>query len=310
VSFERTARLALAALVATSLMGLATISAVGAPSAAQTQEDREAVAAAVDELEAAQAQAARVDAQVRDASAQLDQLIAEQERARDRLSSRARTMYRLGETSFISVLFSAESFQDFATRWDLLMRMNRQDAEDLETLRTAREDAEAAAQELMELQAQQAEAVEATKAEVARAREELASSEAALAAYEARLAEQARASAAAPKKTTNVSTPSDSVSQAGGSGAWQTAVASHYGRNFTGRGASGKPIGPYSMMVAHRTLPFGTLVEFEYKGRRAVASVQDRGPHIAGRTWDLGPGVVRALDFAGVETVRYRIVSQ
>ena len=69
-------------------------------------------------------------------------------------------------------------------------------------------------------------------------------------------------------------------------------------------------IGPYSMMVAHRTLPFGTLVEFEYNGKRAVASVEDRGPHVEGRMWDLGPGVVRVLGLAGVDEVRYRVVGR
>ena len=64
------------------------------------------------------------------------------------------------------------------------------------------------------------------------------------------------------------------------------------------------------MIVAHMTLPFGTLIEFEYSGRRAVASVQDRGPHTPGRDFDLGPGVVRVLDFSGVHEVRYRIISQ
>ena len=62
------------------------------------------------------------------------------------------------------------------------------------------------------------------------------------------------------------------------------------------------------MIVAHKTLRFGTLIEFEYKGRRAVARVADRGPHTAGRTFDLGPGVVRVLDFSGVHEVRYRII--
>ncbi|MHB1324083.1 MAG: septal ring lytic transglycosylase RlpA family protein, partial [Coriobacteriia bacterium] len=98
--------------------------------------------------------------------------------------------------------------------------------------------------------------------------------------------------------------------QQSGTGAWQTAVASHYSRNFSGRGASGERIGPYSMMVAHKTLPFGTLVEFEYKGKRAVASVEDRGPFTPGRDFDLGPGVVRVLDFSGVHEVRYRIVTR
>jgi rare lipoprotein A (peptidoglycan hydrolase) len=62
--------------------------------------------------------------------------------------------------------------------------------------------------------------------------------------------------------------------------------------------------------VAHETLPFGTLIEFEYNGKRAVARIADRGPHTPGRTFDLGPGVVRVLDFGGVHEVRYRIIAR
>jgi rare lipoprotein A (peptidoglycan hydrolase) len=64
------------------------------------------------------------------------------------------------------------------------------------------------------------------------------------------------------------------------------------------------------MVVAHKTLPFGTLIEFEYEGKRAVARVTDRGPFTLGRDFDLGPGVVRLLDFSGVHEVRFRIITQ
>ena len=299
-------RLAFAAAIAACLIGLPAIPADAAPSAAQTAADRARVDAAMEKLEAARQESAAVDARVEEASAELDALIAEQERARDRLSLRARTMYRSGEGSFITVLFGAQDFRDFVTRWDLLIRMNRQDAADLVTLQTARAESEQSANSLIALQAEQAQAIDAVAAEVARAREQLAANEAALREYEARIAAQAKASK--PAESAAAPTQSDSTPQTGGSGAWQTAVASHYGRNFSGRGASGKEIGPYSMIVAHRTLPFGTLVEFEYHGRRAVASVEDRGPHVPGRTWDLGPGVVRILDFSGVDEVRWRVV--
>jgi len=303
MAIHRTIRPTLLLVIAACLIGAVATAAVAVPSAAETAADRARVDQAVSELESVRQESARIDAEVEEASAELDLLLAEQERARDRLSSRAEMMYRSGDTSFIEVLMGAQSFQDFVTRWDLLMRMNRQDAEDLNTLQTAREEADRSAESLMALQAEQAENIDAAESSVARARKELAASEAALRDYEARIAAQAK-----PAKTTAAPTPSDSTPQAGGSGAWQTAVASHYGRNFSGRGASGKSIGPYSMMVAHRTLPFGTLVEFEYKGRRAVASVEDRGPHVPGRTWDLGPGIVRALNFSGVHDVRYRVI--
>ena len=64
------------------------------------------------------------------------------------------------------------------------------------------------------------------------------------------------------------------------------------------------------MMVAHKTLPFHTLIEFMYNGKRCVASVEDRGPFTPGREFDLGPGVVRALGFNGVHPIQYRIIGR
>jgi uncharacterized protein YabE (DUF348 family) len=65
-----------------------------------------------------------------------------------------------------------------------------------------------------------------------------------------------------------------------------------------------------AMIVAHKTLPFGTRVEFTYKGRDCVAVVMDRGPYVAGRDFDFAPGVCSALGFSGVATVQYRILGR
>ena len=301
VSHQRIVRLLLAATIAASLGGAAASPAAAQPSAAQTAADRARVEHALERLTAARSESAQVDARMKEASGELDRIILEQQRVRDRLRSRAAFMYRSGSASFISVLLGARTFDEFAARWDLLMRMNRQDADDARALQTARVEAEQSANSLMELQAEQAKSVDAIAAEVERARKDLASSEAALAAYNAKVAADAKV--AAPAR-------SDPMQQLTGSGAWQSGMASHYGRSFTGRGASGETIGPYSMIVAHKTLPFGTLIEFEYNGKRAVARVADRGPHSASRDFDLGPGVVRVLDFSGVHEVRYRIITR
>ncbi len=92
-------------------------------------------------------------------------------------------------------------------------------------------------------------------------------------------------------------------------GEWKTATVSWYGPGFYGRRtASGTILRTDSMVVAHRTLPFGTRIEFEYKGRRCVAVVADRGPWIKAREFDLGPGIAQALGFGGVGKVKYRFV--
>jgi rare lipoprotein A len=56
--------------------------------------------------------------------------------------------------------------------------------------------------------------------------------------------------------------------------------------------------------VANKTLPCGTKVQFKYGGRTVMATVDDRGPYVSGRTWDLGQSTRAALGFnAGVGTV-------
>jgi rare lipoprotein A len=55
--------------------------------------------------------------------------------------------------------------------------------------------------------------------------------------------------------------------------------------------------------VANRSLPCGTKVKFRYGGRTATAVVDDRGPYVGGRDWDLNQNTAAALGFSGVGTV-------
>jgi hypothetical protein len=55
--------------------------------------------------------------------------------------------------------------------------------------------------------------------------------------------------------------------------------------------------------VANRDLPCGTKVRFRYGGRSVTAVVDDRGPFVAGRDWDLNQNTAAALGFTGVDTV-------
>lgn len=92
---------------------------------------------------------------------------------------------------------------------------------------------------------------------------------------------------------------------------WSTARASWYGPGFYGRRTASGAVYTQTMMnVAHKSLPFGTRIEFEFNGRRCIAVVNDRGPFVAGRTFDLGAGTAKALGFGGVHMVRYRILGR
>ncbi len=55
--------------------------------------------------------------------------------------------------------------------------------------------------------------------------------------------------------------------------------------------------------VANRTLPCGTNVAFRYGGRSVTATVDDRGPYVGGRDWDLSQSTAGALGFGGVGQV-------
>jgi hypothetical protein len=55
--------------------------------------------------------------------------------------------------------------------------------------------------------------------------------------------------------------------------------------------------------VANKSLPCGTKVTFSYGGRTVTATVDDRGPYVSGREWDLSQTTAGALGFGGVGTV-------
>ena len=55
--------------------------------------------------------------------------------------------------------------------------------------------------------------------------------------------------------------------------------------------------------VASPDLPCGTQVSFYYGGRTVTAVVDDRGPYVDGRDWDLNQNSAGALGFDGVDTV-------
>ena len=55
--------------------------------------------------------------------------------------------------------------------------------------------------------------------------------------------------------------------------------------------------------VANKTLPCGTKVTLSYGGRTVIATVDDRGPYVYGRTYDLNQNTARYLGMWGVGQV-------
>ena len=87
--------------------------------------------AALDERD--KAQAAKDAAQ-----AQIDETNQKIAAIQGQLGTRAKTMYRNGGISFLEILLSATSFEEFATNWDLLNHMNQNDADMVEEAKALR----------------------------------------------------------------------------------------------------------------------------------------------------------------------------
>ncbi len=87
--------------------------------------------------------------------------------------------------------------------------------------------------------------------------------------------------------------------------------ASYYGMTRE-KTANGERVDPKAFTAAHRTLPFGTIVEVTApkSGRRVRVRINDRGPYIRGRVIDLTPAAFKALMPLrhGVIDVRLRVI--
>ena len=95
---------------------------------------------ALDERDAAQKAMEDQQAKIDDANSQISDL-------QDKLGTRARNMYRNGSTSFVDFVLGAASFEEFTQNWDLLNKMNENDADMVDQTKTLREELQAAKDE-------------------------------------------------------------------------------------------------------------------------------------------------------------------
>jgi len=82
-----------------------------------------------------------------------------------------------------------------------------------------------------------------------------------------------------------------------GGGTARAEIASIYGGRdglCGSRTANGERLNCAAMTAAHRTLPFGSLVEVCHNGC-VIVRINDRGPFVRGRQIDLSPAAARAI---------------
>jgi rare lipoprotein A len=85
-------------------------------------------------------------------------------------------------------------------------------------------------------------------------------------------------------------------------GSTETGVASWYGKPYDGRqAADGEIYDMETMVAAHRTLPFQTMVRVRNVKNDKTVDVRiiDRGPFVNGRIIDLSHAAARAIDLIG-----------
>lgn len=90
-------------------------------------------------------------------------------------------------------------------------------------------------------------------------------------------------------------------------------LTSFYGAESGTHTANGERFKPMAMTAAHRTLPFGTMLQVSYQGKTVTVRVNDRGPAscikwrghcLPRRDLDLSHGAARALGMVGSGVVR------
>ena len=90
----------------------------------------------------------------------------------------------------------------------------------------------------------------------------------------------------------------------------ESGTASVYGSNG-GETASGERANSSALTAAHRTLPFGTMVQVANKnnGRSITVRINDRGPFTLGRVIDLTTGGAGQLGMSDLAPVDLTVLS-
>ena len=92
-----------------------------------------------------------------------------------------------------------------------------------------------------------------------------------------------------------------------------TGISSYYGKKFHGRKtANGETFNMYDLTAAHKTLPFGTMLEVENlaNNKKVTVRINDRGPFVHNRILDLSFAAAQKIDMiqTGTAQIRAKII--
>lgn len=179
---SRKAAKAISALILSAALAFSIPVAAFATPADDAQAQADAALAQLDELNEILQQAENdhfaavqateeATARVNEAQEKIESATARIGELQGKLGDRARSMYRSGSASMLDLLLGATSFEEFATNWNLLERLNQNDADMVSETKTLRKQVEEEKvvleeqQKLAEQHQAEAEAVVASAAE-------------------------------------------------------------------------------------------------------------------------------------------------
>lgn len=136
-----------------------------------------------------------------------------------------------------------------------------------------------------------------------------------LAEAQAASAPAAGAAASAPMRAAAKAAPAAPSATADATASANEGKVAYYGRKFAGRRtASGERFDPNALTMAHRSLPFGSMVRVtNVKNKKSVVvRVNDRGPTTPDRIGDLSHAAAKRIGMtrSGVAEVKLDVVGK
>jgi len=229
------------------------------------------------------------------------------------LNTQCASLYRMGNTSVLDVIFSSQSFQEVLDRVALLTQMSDHSIDLLNALRSD-------VSRSMAVQAsldKQVKTQETQTAVLASKTEQIKSGIATQQAFINSLSAQQSAELEAAQLRANkllaagatYATAPDTGGAYTGTGFTFKGVASWYDAGYVT--ANGERFNPNGMTAACLLVRIGTYVRVTYQGRSVVVRINDHGPYVAGRVIDLTRGAAQAIGMqqAGLGQVTCEVVT-
>ena len=229
------------------------------------------------------------------------------------LNTQCTSLYRMGNTSLVDILFSSQDFQEALDRVTLLTQLSDHNVDLLNALRgdVSRSIAvQASLDKQVKTQETQTVVLASQTAQIKNnlvAEQDFINS---LSAQQSAALEaaQLRANELLAAGVTYPTAPSNDGAYTG-TGFTFAGVASWYDAGSVT--ADGERFDPNGMTAACLLVSMGTYVRVTYQGRSVVVRVNDHGPHLAGRVIDLTRGAAQAIGMqqAGLGEVTCEVVT-